>query len=171
MGDHGPVTMWRMTTLQDFSARANDGRDVDLAAYSGQVVLVVNTASQCGFTPQYEGLQELQERYAGEGFSVLGFPCDQFGHQEPGDDAEIAGFCQRSFGVTFPLFSKVEVNGDGAHPLFAWLRTEKGGLLGGRITWNFTKFLVGRDGRVVGRYGPTTAPAKIAGDIEKALAS
>jgi glutathione peroxidase len=159
-----------MTTLQDFSARANDGTDVDLAAYSGQVVLVVNTASQCGFTPQYQGLQELHQAYADQGFSVLGFPCDQFGHQEPGDDAEIAGFCERSFGVTFPLFSKVEVNGDGAHPLYEWLRSEKGGLLGSTIKWNFTKFLVGRHGEVIGRYSPTTKPEKIAADIEKALA-
>ena len=160
-----------MTTLQDFSARANDGTDVDLAAYAGHVVLVVNTASQCGFTPQYEGLQELHQAFAGRGFSVLGFPCDQFGHQEPGDDAEIAGFCERSFGVTFPLFSKVEVNGAGAHPLYAWLRSEKGGMLGDRIKWNFTKFLVGRDGAVIGRYSPTTKPEKIADDIEKALAA
>jgi glutathione peroxidase len=159
-----------MTTLQDFSARANDGADVDLAAYSGQVVLVVNTASQCGFTPQYAGLQQLHQEYAARGFSVLGFPCDQFGNQEPGDDAEIAGFCERGFGVTFPLFSKVEVNGDGAHPLYRWLRSEKGGLLGSKVKWNFTKFLVGRDGTVIARYSPTTKPEKIAADIEKALA-
>ena len=121
--------MGPMTTLQDFSARANDGAEVDLATYAGQVVLVVNTASQCGFTPQYRGLQELHEQYAARGFTVLGFPCDQFGHQEPGDDAEIAGFCERNFGVTVPLFAKVEVNGDGAHPLYRWLRAEKGGQL------------------------------------------
>ena len=160
-----------MTTLQDFSARANDGTEVDLSTYAGQVALVVNTASQCGFTPQYQGLQELHELYADRGFTVLGFPCDQFGHQEPGDDAEIAGFCERNFGVTFPLFSKVEVNGADAHPLYRWLRAEKGGLLGGRVKWNFTKFLVGRDGRVLGRYSPTTKPEKIAADVEKALAS
>ncbi|MCD4523673.1 glutathione peroxidase [Nocardioides sp. cx-173] len=160
-----------MGTLQDFSATGIDGQDVDLAAYAGQVVLVVNTASQCGFTPQYQGLQELHIRYGAQGFAVLGFPCDQFRHQEPGDDAEIAGFCERNFGVTFPLFSKVEVNGDDAHPVFQWLRAEKGGLLGSRIKWNFTKFLVGRDGRVIGRYSPTTAPEKISGDIEKALAA
>jgi glutathione peroxidase len=160
-----------MTTLQDFSARANDGTDVDLSTYAGQVVLVVNTASQCGFTPQYQGLQELHQQYAARGFTVLGFPCDQFGHQEPGDDAEIAGFCERNFGVTFPLFAKVEVNGDGAHPLYRWLRSEKGGLLGSRVKWNFTKFLVGRDGRVIERYSPATKPEKIASDVEKALAS
>jgi len=160
-----------MTTLQDFSARANDGTEVDLSGYAGQVVLVVNTASQCGFTPQYQGLQALHQQYAARGFTVLGFPCDQFGNQEPGDDVEIAGFCERNFGVTFPLFSKVEVNGDGAHPLYRWLRSEKGGLLGGRVKWNFTKFLIGRDGRVIGRYSPTTKPEKIAADVEKALAS
>lgn len=158
-----------MSTLQDFQARAIDGSDIELGDYAGQVVLVVNTASQCGFTPQYQGLQTLHEQYAGRGFSVLGFPCDQFGGQEPGEDEEIAGFCERTFGVSFPLFSKVEVNGDGAHPLFRWLRTQKSGLLGGRIKWNFTKFLVDQQGRVVKRYSPTTKPEKIAGDIEKAL--
>jgi len=159
-----------MSSLADFDARSIDGQEVDLAAYAGQVVLVVNTASQCGFTPQYQGLQELHDRFQGQGFAVLGFPCDQFGHQEPGSDDEISGFCERNFGVTFPLFSKVEVNGDGAHPLFQWLRQEKGGVLGDRIKWNFTKFLVGRDGAVVKRYGSTTKPEKIAADIEKALA-
>ncbi len=159
-----------MTTLHDFSATANDGQEVDLATYDGKVVLVVNTASQCGFTPQYAGLQELHDTYADEGFAVLGFPCDQFGGQEPGTDEEIATFCESSFGVTFPLFAKVEVNGDDAHPVYRWLRTEKGGLLGGAIKWNFTKFLVGRDGEVVQRYAPTMKPEKLAGDIEKALA-
>lgn len=160
-----------MPTLADFSARAIDGRDVDLAAYSDQVVLVVNTASQCGFTGQYAGLQNLHEQYADRGLAVLGFPCDQFANQEFDDDAEIAGFCERNFGVGFPLFSKVDVNGADAHPLFRWLRSQRGGLLGSRITWNFTKFLVDRSGRVIGRYGPTTAPEKIAGDIEQALAA
>ena len=143
-----------MTTLQDFSATSLDGQDVDLSAYAGQVVLVVNTASKCGFTPQYEGLQKLHDAYADQGFTVLGFPCDQFGHQEPGDDAEIGAFCEKNFGVTFPMFSKIEVNGDGAHPLYQWLRKEKGGLLGGKIKWNFTKYLVGKDGEVIGRYAP-----------------
>jgi glutathione peroxidase len=160
-----------MSALQDFSATGIDGTEVDLADYAGRVVLVVNTASQCGFTPQYQGLQQLHDEYGGQGFAVLGFPCDQFGHQEPGEDAEIAGFCERNFGVTFPLFSKVEVNGDDAHPVFEWLRSEKGGMLGSKIKWNFTKFLVGRDGRVIGRYPPTTAPEKISDDIEKALAA
>ena len=160
-----------MPSLQDFSATGIDGSDVDLSDYAGQVVLVVNTASQCGFTPQYQGLQALHDRYGEQGFAVLGFPCDQFGNQEPGEDAEIAGFCERNFGVTFPLFSKVDVNGDDAHPVFDWLRSEKGGLLGSRIKWNFTKYLVGKDGRVIDRYAPTTKPEKISADIEKALAA
>ena len=158
-----------MTTLHEFSATTIDGREQDLAAYGGQVVLVVNTASQCGFTPQYRGLQDLQERFGERGFTVLGFPCDQFGGQEPGTDDEVAAFCDRTFGVTFPLFAKVDVNGANAHPLFGHLRAHTGGLLGSRIKWNFTKFLVGRDGTVLRRYAPTTAPERIAGDIEAAL--
>lgn len=158
-----------MTTLGDFKATSIDGTETDLASYEGRVVLVVNTASQCGFTPQYQGLQELQDTYGERGFTVLGFPCDQFGGQEPGTDDEIASFCERNFGVDFPLFAKVEVNGDGAHPLFAWLRKEKSGLLGGKIKWNFTKFLIGRDGAVIDRFGPTTKPEKISADIERAL--
>ena len=160
-----------MTSLQDFSATSIDGRDVDLTEYAGRVVLVVNTASQCGFTPQYEGLQELHDEYTPQGFAVLGFPCDQFGNQEPGEDAEIAGFCQKNFGVTFPLFSKVEVNGDDAHPIYQWLRDSKGGVLGSKIKWNFTKYLVGKDGQVIDRYAPTTKPEKLGDDIEKALAA
>lgn len=158
-----------MTSLHDFSATSIDGQQVDLSAYDGDVVLVVNTASKCGFTPQYEGLQKLQETYADKGFTVLGFPCDQFGHQEPGDEAEIASFCSTSYGVSFPMFAKIEVNGSDAHPVYQWLKKEQGGLLGGAIKWNFTKFLVGRDGQVVDRYAPTTAPEKLSGDIEKAL--
>ncbi|MBJ7355810.1 glutathione peroxidase [Nocardioides sp.] len=160
-----------MTTLGDFTARSLDGHDVDLSAYDDKVVLIVNTASQCGFTPQYKGLQELHDTFAPQGFDVLGFPCDQFGNQEFSEDAEIAGFCEKNFGVTFPMFSKVDVNGAQAHPVFQWLRKQKGGLLGDKIRWNFTKFLVGRDGTVIGRYAPTTPPSKITGDIEKALAS
>ena len=159
-----------MTSLGDFSARAIDGTDTDLATYEGQVVLVVNTASQCGFTSQYAGLQKLHDKYADRGFAVLGFPCNQFGEQEPGDDAEIASFCDRSFGVTFPMFAKVDVNGDDAHPLFEWLRDEKSGLLPGNgIKWNFTKFLIGRDGQVIKRFSPTTEPASLADKIETAL--
>lgn len=157
-------------TLADFAARSIEGQEIDLASYSGKVVLVVNTASQCGLTPQFEGLQALHDRFGDHGFTVLGFPCDQFAHQDPGEDAEIGAFCQKNYGVTFPMFSKIEVNGDGAHPLFQWLRSEKGGVLGNKIKWNFTKFLIGRDGVVVDRYAPTTKPEKIAADIEKALA-
>jgi glutathione peroxidase len=158
-----------MTSLHDFSATAIDGQEVDLSAYDGKVVLVVNTASKCGFTPQYDGLQKLQETYGEQGFTVLGFPCDQFGHQEPGDEVEIASFCSTSYNVSFPMFAKVEVNGAGAHPVYQWLKKEQGGLLGGAIKWNFTKFLVGRDGTVLDRYAPTTKPEQISGDIEKAL--
>lgn len=158
-----------MTSLQDFSATTLDGQPVDLSEYAGKVVLVVNTASQCGFTPQYEGLQKLHEKYGDQGLVVLGFPCDQFGGQEPGDEETIGAFCQKNYGVTFPMMSKIEVNGDAAHPLYQWLRSEKGGLLGGKIKWNFTKYLVGKNGQVVDRYAPTTKPEKISGDIEKAL--
>ena len=160
-----------MTSLADFTATTLEGRSQDLADYHGQVVLVVNTASQCGFTPQYAGLEELYQRYQEKGFVVLGFPCNQFGGQEPGDAEQIGGFCQRNYGVTVPMFDKVEVNGDGAHPLFQWLRSEKSGMLGNKIKWNFTKFLVGRDGQVIKRYGSTTKPEKLAADIEKALGS
>jgi glutathione peroxidase len=158
-----------MTRLAHFSARAPDGSDTDLATYDGQVVLVVNTASQCGFTGQLTSLQDLHDRYADRGFTVLGFPSDQF-RQEPLADEELQGACERSFGVRFPMFSKVAVNGRDSHPLYRWLRSQKKGLLGGRINWNFTKFLVGRDGRVIARYAPTTEPRTIADDIERALA-
>jgi len=158
-------------TLSEFSARAISGDELPLSRYAGHVVLAVNTASQCGFTPQYEGLQSLWEKYRQQGLVVLGFPCDQFGHQEPGDDSAIDEFCKLNFGVTFPLFSKIEVNGDDAHPLYRWLREEKSGVLGDAIKWNFTKFLVGRDGAVISRYAPTTTPDKLAADIEAALAA
>ena len=159
-----------MSTLADFSATSLDGHAVDLADYAGQVVLVVNTASKCGFTPQFEGLQTLQDSYSAKGFTVLGFPSDQFNQELDADD-EIGDFCQKNYGVSFPMFSKVKVNGDDAHPVYQWLRSEKGGLLGGKIRWNFTKYLVGRDGTVIKRYAPTTKPEKLTGDIEKALAS
>jgi glutathione peroxidase len=159
-----------MTTISDFHATSIDGQDVDLGSYAGEVVLVVNTASQCGFTPQYAGLQKLQDTYAERGFTVLGFPCDQFGHQEPGSEEEIASFCESSFGVSFPMFAKIDVNGADAHPLYAWLKDEQSGLLGGKIKWNFTKFLVGRDGTPVNRFAPQTDPLDISDDIEQALA-
>jgi len=159
-----------MTGIADFTVRAADGSAVDLSAYAGRVVLIVNTASQCGFTPQYEGLEALHRRYAGQGLAVLGFPCNQFGAQEPGDAAEIANFCTLTYDVTFPVLAKVQVNGDGADPLFQWLKAEAPGVLGTKaIKWNFTKFLVDRSGRVVARYAPTTKPEELAKDIEALL--
>jgi glutathione peroxidase len=159
-----------MTILSDFSATTLEGDEQTLSAYAGRVALVVNTASECGFTPQFAGLEELYERYADQGLVVLGFPCNQFGGQEPGTAAEIGAFCQRNYGVTFPMFAKVDVNGDAEHPLWTWLKSEKGGLLGNRIKWNFTKFLVGRDGAVIERFSPQTEPADLGTAIEKALA-
>jgi len=163
--------MSEQTTVHEFSATTIDGDERSLGDYSGQDLLVVNVASQCGFTPQYEGLEQLHRRFSEQGLAVLGFPCDQFGNQEPGTEAEIAEFCSTRFDVTFPMFAKVDVNGDDAHPLYRWLRGQKSGLLGDRIRWNFTKFLVGRDGRVVKRYGSTTKPDAFTGDIEEQLAA
>jgi glutathione peroxidase len=159
----------KAVTLYDFDARTIDGAEQSLDAYRGKVVLVVNVASHCGFTPQYEGLQRLYDTYADRGFVVLGFPSNQFGAQEPGSEAEIQEFCSLTYNVTFPMFAKVDVNGDDAHPMFGWLREQLSGFLGGRIKWNFTKFLVDRQGRPVRRYGSTTEPAALAGDIEKLL--
>ena len=154
----------------DFSATTIDGQFLDLSAYKGKVLLIVNTASKCGFTPQYKGLQKIFEQYVEQGFEVLGFPCDQFGHQEPGNEADINSFCEMNFGVSFPLFAKIDVNGKDAHPLFAHLKTEAPGLLGSEgIKWNFTKFLVDREGRVVSRYAPATSPESITRDIEALL--
>jgi glutathione peroxidase len=159
------------TTLADFHATTIDGKDQDLGTYVGDVVLVVNTASECGFTPQYQGLQELYNTYGDRGFAVLGFPCDQFGHQEPGSEEEIAGFCERTYSVSFPMFAKIDVNGDDTHPLYAWLKDEKRGLLGGAIKWNFTKFLLDREGNVVDRFAPQKTPADLTDDIERLLGS
>ncbi|MDI9239728.1 glutathione peroxidase [Lysobacter sp. LF1] len=160
-----------MPTVYDFSAPDIDGQSRSLGDFRGQALLIVNVASQCGFTPQYTGLEQLYRDFHSRGFSVLGFPCDQFGHQEPGDEAEIKNFCSLNYDVTFPLFAKIDVNGDRAHPLWKWLKDEKGGLLGiDAIKWNFTKFLVARDGRVLKRYAPTDKPESIAKDIEAALA-
>jgi len=159
-----------MSTAFDFSATDIDGNPLDFSTYKGNVLLVVNTASKCGFTPQYTGLEELWRKHKEQGFMVLGFPCDQFGHQEPGNEDEIRNFCSLSYDVSFPMFSKVDVNGDGAHPLYQWLKKEKPGLLGiGAVKWNFTKFLIGRDGKVVKRYAPTDKPESIEKDIIKAL--
>ena len=157
-------------TLSDFEAVDITGRTHAMSDLAGQVVLVVNTASACGFTPQFAGLEELWKRYKDRGLAVIGFPCNQFGGQDPKGNDEIASFCQVNYGVTFPMMAKVEVNGSGAHPLFAWLKSEAPGLLGSEgIKWNFTKFLVGRDGRVIRRYAPQDTPAKMAADIESAL--
>ncbi|MCZ2405711.1 MAG: glutathione peroxidase [Burkholderiales bacterium 68-12] len=161
-----------MPTVYDFDAQTIDGRTVSLRQYEGRVLLIVNTASACGFTPQFAGLEELHQRYASEGLVVLGFPCNQFGAQDPGSNAEIASFCQLNYGVSFPMMAKTEVNGPEASPLYRWLCAEAPGLLGSKaIKWNFTKFLVGKDGQVVRRYAPQDAPAKLAGDIEAALAA
>ena len=160
-----------MAVLGDFSATSLSGEDRSLGEYGGDVVLVVNTASQCGFTPQLAGLEALYETYHERGLAVLGFPCNQFGGQELGTEEEIGEFCQQNYGVSFPMFAKVEVNGRDCHPLFEWLRSQKGGLIGNKIRWNFTKFLVARDGTVLQRYSPNTDPSAIAGDIEKALAA
>jgi glutathione peroxidase len=159
-----------MSDIYDFTASAIDGSEVKLADYRGRVLLIVNTASKCGFTPQYAGLETLSRKFSPQGLTVLGFPCDQFAHQEPGDEAEIKNFCTLKYDVTFPLFAKVEVNGARTHPLWAFLKKEKTGLLGGAIKWNFTKFLIGRNGSVEGRFPPTTTPEAMAPQIEKLLA-
>ncbi|AZG46565.1 glutathione peroxidase [Gordonia insulae] len=158
-----------MTTAYDFTATDIDGTAVPLATYTGLPLLIVNTASKCGFTPQYQGLETLYRDFGDQGLQVLGFPCDQFAHQEPGDAEEIKNFCSLTYDVTFPMFEKVDVNGPDAHPLFAWLRAEKSGLLGGRIKWNFTKFLIGRNGEVVDRFAPATKPEKLTGAITELL--
>jgi len=159
-----------MTTLNHFTVRHIDGSELALSTLTGQVVLIVNTASACGFTPQFAGLQTLHDTYGARGLAVLGFPCNQFGGQDPGSPEQIQSFCQLNYGVTFPMMAKVCVNGDQADPLFRWLKAEAPGLLGSQaIKWNFTKFLVGRDGRVIRRYAPQDTPAKLAQDIEAAL--
>ena len=159
-----------MTTAYDFSARTIDGEDQSLQAYKGKALLIVNVASKCGFTPQYKGLEAMFRKHQSQGLEVLGFPCDQFGHQEPGNEEEIKNFCSISYAVTFPLFAKIDVNGKDAHPLWKWLKEEKGGILGlDGIKWNFTKFLVGRDGKVVKRYAPTDSPEKIERDLAAVL--
>ncbi|MFC4527714.1 glutathione peroxidase [Dyella halodurans] len=160
-----------MTSVYDFSARDIDGNERSLAEWQGKPMLIVNVASKCGFTPQYTGLEALWRAARDKGLVVLGFPCDQFGHQEPGNEAEIRNFCSTSYDVSFPLFSKIEVNGDGAHPLYKWLKSEGKGILGSEsIKWNFTKFLIDRDGQVVRRYAPTDTPEKISKDLQSQLA-
>ena len=160
-----------MSTVHDFSATSISGKSVKLDQFRGKPLLIVNTASACGFTPQFAGLEELHKTYGGKGLVVLGFPCNQFGAQDSGSNDEIAEFCQLNYGVSFPMMQKIDVNGTGQHPLYQWLSAEAPGLLGSKaIKWNFTKFLVGKDGAVVKRYAPTDTPASMAKDIEAALA-
>jgi glutathione peroxidase len=160
------------TTVYDFDARSIDGKPVALKKFQGKAMLIVNTASACGFTPQFAGLEKLHETYGDQGLVVLGFPCNQFGAQDAGSNDEIAGFCQLNYGVTFPMMAKVDVNGAQAHPLYQWLSAEAPGLLGSKsIKWNFTKFLVGKDGQVIKRYAPTDTPESLKKDIDAALAA
>jgi glutathione peroxidase len=160
-----------MTNVYDFSAKTIDGREQKLSDYKGKVLLIVNVASQCGFTPQYSGLEALQKRFGPDKFDVLGFPCNQFGAQEPGSEKEIAEFCETSFGVTFPMFAKIDVNGANAHPLYKYLTSEKAGVLGTEaIKWNFTKFLIDSNGQPVARYGSSTKPETLESPIQKLLA-
>jgi glutathione peroxidase len=158
-----------MSGVYDFSAKSLSGDEVPLKRFTGKVLLIVNTASKCGFTPQYQGLEALHREFSPRGFSVLGFPCNQFGSQEPGDAKQIADFCESRYDVTFPMFAKIDVNGFDAHPLFDYLKKQKSGLLGSSIKWNFTKFLIDREGRVVARHAPTTAPDGLKKEIEALL--
>jgi glutathione peroxidase len=158
-----------MASIYDFNAKSLAGEDVPLKRFEGRVLLIVNTASACGFTPQYKGLEALQQAYGSRGFSVLGFPCNQFGRQEPGDAAQIGAFCATNYAVSFPMFDKIDVNGSSAHPLYEYLRGEKSGLLGSSIKWNFTKFLIDRSGKVVARHAPTTTPQALTREIEALL--
>ena len=160
-----------MATVYDFEAQTIDGQTVALSAYQGKVLLIVNTASACGFTPQFAGLEKLHQEFASQGLVVLGFPCNQFGSQDPGSNEEIGAFCQKNYGVSFPMMAKTEVNGAQAHPLYQWLKTQAPGMLGSEgIKWNFTKFLVGKDGVSVKRYGSVDTPASVSKDIAEALA-
>lgn len=158
-----------MSTIYDFSAQTLTGETQDFSEYQGKVLLIVNTASKCGFTPQFEGLEKLFEQYKEQGLVVIGFPCNQFGSQEPGEADEIGAFCQKNYGVSFPMMEKIDVNGKDAHPIYNWLKEQQGGFLTDGIKWNFTKFLIGKDGQVIDRYAPTTKPEDIKEDIEKAL--
>lgn len=161
-----------MTTVYDFEAQTITGDSVKLDQYRGKVLLIVNTASKCGFTPQFEGLEKLWKELGPKGLAIVGFPCNQFGGQDPGDNSEIASFCQLNYGVSFPMMAKIDVNGPNAHPLYQYLVQEAPGILGTKsIKWNFTKFLIGRDGRVLGRYAPTDTPKALIADIDKALAA
>ena len=158
-----------MASIYDFTANSLSGEEVSLKRFEGQVLLIVNTASACGFTPQYRGLEALQQQFSPRGFAVLGFPCNQFGAQEPGNAEQIATFCERNYAITFPMFDKVDVNGSKEHPLYKYLKSQKMGLLGPSIKWNFTKFLIDRSGKVVGRFAPTDRPEALKRDIEALL--
>jgi glutathione peroxidase len=158
-----------MSSIYDFTANSLAGEEVSLKRFEGQVLLIVNTASACGFTPQYRGLEALQQQYSPRGFAVLGFPCNQFGSQEPGDATQIATFCERNYAITFPMFDKIDVNGSKEHPLYKYLKSQRMGLLGPSIKWNFTKFLIDRSGKVVGRFAPTDRPEALKRDIEALL--
>jgi glutathione peroxidase len=160
----------KVTSVYEFKAKSLDGKDIDLSTYKGDVLLIVNTASECGFTPQYEGLEALQKKFEGRGFKILGFPCNQFGHQEPGDSKTIGEFCHKNYGVTFQMFEKIDVNGKDAHPLYKYLTSAAPGVLGTEaIKWNFTKFLIDKNGAVVKRFAPSVVPAQITPEIETAL--
>ncbi len=160
-----------MTSIYQFEAELLDGKNKSFADYEGKVLLIVNTASKCGFTPQFSGLEKLYEKYKDQGFEVLGFPCNQFGGQDPGSNEQIGAYCQKNYGVNFPMFAKVDVKGPEAHILFRYLTNNSKGILGNGIKWNFTKFLIGKDGKVLNRFAPTTKPEDLQEDIEKALAS
>ena len=159
-----------MASIYDFKALRSNGEELDFADYKGKVLMIVNTASKCGFTPQYKGLEALYRKYKDQGLVIFGFPCDQFAHQEPGDDAAIAQFCEINFGVTFPLMKKIEVNGDGAHPVYQYLKSQTKGLLGSAIKWNFTKFLINRDGTHIQRFAPTVTPESLDEKVAALLA-
>ena len=160
-----------MTTIYDFSAERIDGTTQNFSDYEGQMLLIVNTASKCGFTPQFEGLETLYQHYRDQGLMIIGFPCNQFGNQDPANNDEIVAFCQKNYGVSFPMMAKVDVNGSDVHPVFKWLKNQKGGLLTDGIKWNFTKFLINRQGHVAARFAPLTKPEKLQSDIERLLAA
>ncbi|MDR1643856.1 MAG: glutathione peroxidase [Clostridiales bacterium] len=155
--------------IYDFTVKGADGKDVSLSAYKGKVLLVVNTATACGFTPQYKGLQELYDKLKGRGVEILDFPCNQFGHQAPGSDEEIGSFCEMKYHTTFPRFKKIDVNGESADPLYKWLKSKKGGVFGDNIKWNFSKFIIDKNGEVAGRFPSTTTPAALESELEKLL--
>ncbi|MBR1517616.1 MAG: glutathione peroxidase [Bacteroidales bacterium] len=158
-----------MESIYNFKATATNGSEIDFAQFQGKVLMIVNTASKCGFTPQFDGLEKLNQKYKDKGLVIIGFPCNQFAHQDPGTDNEIESFCRLNYGVTFQIMQKIDVNGDNAHPIFKYLRHETRGLFGDKVKWNFTKFLISRDGKSIKRYGPATKPEKMESDIEKLL--